>query len=107
MVSGLAITPNQRPHALRPQLAPILKRLKSGPERVVVSVRQDERWNMHVGSTPLQPGVEDGASAVAEFLKQYSEGGIDLSGIYGRLDNESLAEIPEVHKVLAARGLLN
>jgi hypothetical protein len=92
-----------RPFALRPQLLPVLRQVKEGRARLLLSVRS-EQMKFHVGVAELPPDVDDGAAKVQRFLDQTERGEVDLSSVYPRHDNEALAALPEIATRLAVKG---
>jgi hypothetical protein len=103
-VGVLAISPNIRPHALRPQLMPILRQLKAG-QRVLFTVRKTDRTGYAVASRPLLEGADDGAEKVVGFLERFDAGGVELAAVYAQPSSEELANIPEVAAMLKLRGI--
>jgi hypothetical protein len=103
-VGVLAISPNLRPQALRPQLAPILRRLKED-ERLIVTVRKLDTARFAVAMLPLPEDADDGAEKIQPFLDQFEAGSVDLGSIYPRLANEELAAIPEVAAHMRLKGI--
>ena len=103
-VGVLPVSPNLRPHGLRPQLTPVLRRLKDN-ERVLIAVRKPDRARYSVTQLPLPDGAADGANKIAEFLEQFGAGTIDLSSIYQKLTDEELKAVPEIATALKARGI--
>jgi len=104
-IGVLPISPNLRPQALRPQLAPILRRLKGGKEIFLISVRKLETAKFVVTTLALPEDAEDGAASIQAFQDQFAAGTVDLAGVYPRLSNEELAAIPEVATALKLKGL--
>jgi hypothetical protein len=99
LVCVLAITPSCRPNALLPQLVAVLK--KDAPQ-VVLLRRDGARYT--VQALPLQPGMDDGTSAIADFKRRYDAGEIRLADVFARLPNDRLASMPTIAKSLAYRG---
>jgi hypothetical protein len=104
-VGVLAVSPNMRPHALRPQLTPILRRLKDN-ERVLIAVRKLDRLRYTVTTLPLPEDADDGADPIAQFQAQVEDGAIDLAVVYPQLANEELAAIHEIATVIKIRGIV-
>jgi hypothetical protein len=72
-VCVLAVSPSMRPHALRPQLLPALRRLSAGERPVVIIRRLDGgRYDVRVESLPA--GADDGANRISEFLRSHGSG---------------------------------
>jgi len=103
-VGVLAVTPNMRPHALRPQLIPVLRQLHEN-RPVVVGIRKVDRMRYVVALLNPAEEVTDGAREIKEFLDRFNRGEIDLAAVYPRLANEDLAAIPEVLKQMRLRGV--
>src|SRR5262245_17043423 len=94
-VGVLAVSPNLRPHALKPQLTPVLRQLKDN-RRALVALRKLDKMRYNVETLPLPEDADDGAQAIAGFLAQFESGAIDLGAVYPQKSNEDLAEIPEI-----------
>jgi hypothetical protein len=103
-VGVLAVSPNLRPHALKPQLTPVLRQLKDN-QRVLVGLRKLDKMRYHVVTLPLPADADDGAQTIAGFLAQFESGAIDLGAIYPQKSNEDLAEIPEIATLVKLRGI--
>jgi hypothetical protein len=103
-VAVLPVPPSVRPHALRPQLMPVLRRLKDGDDRLLLSVRKSG-YEYKVGTAPLPDDADDGAAAVATFQAAFDAGEIDLASVWPRLDDDTLAGIPEVASAMRAKGV--
>lgn len=102
-VSVLPIGTSLRPHALRPQLAPILRRAMGG-ERLIVSLRRED-YKFLVATLIRGEGVDDGAGTIASFRSRFEAGQVDLAAVYPSLANEELAQVDEVRSLLAAKGI--
>jgi hypothetical protein len=94
-VGVLPVSPNLRPHALKPQLTPVLRQLKDN-RRVLVALRKRDKMRYDVTILPLPEDADDGVQAIAEFRAQFEGGTIDLRAIYEQRSNEELADIPEI-----------
>src|ERR1017187_8430420 len=81
VIGIIAITQNQRAMTLRPQLAPVVRRVKAG-ERLLVGVRKLDNFRFTISVNPLPEGADDGAEQIAAFLRQMEAGTIDLSAVY-------------------------
>jgi hypothetical protein len=103
-VGVLAISPNQRPHALRPAIAPVLRRVARGEGPLLLTVRK-EGYKHLVGAEPLPAGADDGAAVIREFVGRFEAGAVDLTAPFQRLADEDLAAIDEVKTLMAAKGL--
>jgi hypothetical protein len=103
-VGVLAIGPNQRPHALRPGIAPVLRRVARGEGPLLLILRKDG-YRYVVGSQPLPAGADDGAAVIRDFLGRFEAGKVDLAAAFQRLSNEDMAAIDEIKHLMAARGV--
>jgi hypothetical protein len=105
-VAVLPVPPNQRPAALRPLLAPVLRRLLDGGPPVLVALRRLDMGKFSLAILPLPDTLRDVvAEAVAAFRSQLEAGAVDLAGAFQRLSNAELAAVPQVALVLRARGI--
>jgi hypothetical protein len=100
-VGVLAISPNSRPGALRPQLMPIL----SSGKRVAILIRYPDKVTYRVGTVELQEGVADGASVIGNFLTRWKAGRVDIKAVYQRISNRDLAELPDVAEMMKLKGI--
>jgi hypothetical protein len=103
-VGVLPVSPNLRPHALKPQLTPVLRQLKDN-RRVLVALRKLDKMRYNVAILPLPEDADDGARTIAEFLAQFENDAIDLRAVYPQLSNEDLADIPEIATQVKLRGI--
>lgn len=104
VVGVLSVSANVRPHALRPQLKPILQRLKEEPQ-FVIGIRKLDNVRFSVATYPLSADADDGLEVIAAFMEQLESGQIDLGEVYARMTNEDLAAIPELAAAMALRGI--
>lgn len=104
LVGVLSVGPSLRPHALRPQLMPVIRRLKNG-ERLLLTISRPERGKFHVMVQPLGDETYDGAGRIQEFLEQIAAGVVGLASAIPRLSNEELATIPKIAHSLKAKGI--
>jgi hypothetical protein len=100
----LAVGPNQRPHALRPAIAPVLRRVARGECPILLTLRKDG-YRYVVGAQPLPDGADDGAAVVRDFRDRFDAGLVDLTAAFQRLTNEELAAVDEVKALMAAKGI--
>jgi hypothetical protein len=105
-IGVLAITQNLRAMTLRPQLLPLLRRVKAG-ERLLIGLRKMDQFGSRfaVTVTPLPEGADDGAEQIAAFKQQMEAGAIDLRTVYQRLQAEELAAIPEIATRMSLKGV--
>jgi hypothetical protein len=103
-VGVLAIGPNLRPQALRPAIAPVLRRVAKGEVPLLLTLRK-EGFKYFVGAQPLPAGADDGAAVIRDFRDRFEDGLVDLAAAFQRLANEDLAEFEEVKSLMAAKGI--
>lgn len=102
-VAVLSVSPNLRPHALRPQVAPILKAMRDG-SRAILAIRRIDPMRFKVNALPLPDGADDGAGVIKDFLRHFDQGEIDLRSVYLTIDNAELKNIPEIAMTLKLKG---
>jgi hypothetical protein len=101
VIGVLPISPSSRPGALRPQIFPALR----AGRRVAFLIRKPDRTKFEVGTINLADGMDDGAAVIKHFLSRYQEGLIQLSSVFQRLDNRSLADVPGIAAMLRIKGI--
>jgi len=99
-VGVLPVSPSLRPHALLPQLANVLK--ADNPMVMFVS-RDGSRFI--VSSRELSDDTDHGESVIQKFKEDHEVGRVDLSAVYPRIENNQLAAISEIARLLALKGL--
>ena len=57
-----------------------------------------------VSTRELEDDVDGGEAVIKQFQEEYNKGTYTLSSLYQKLDNEQLATIPEIAKVLRLKG---
>jgi hypothetical protein len=102
-IGVLSISPNVRPHALRPALTPVLQRVARGDVLLVCLRRNEHRYLVTVH--PLPPGVDDGAAVIRVFVEKFDAGQIDLASAFPMLDNATLAQIDGIRTLMTAKGI--
>ena len=105
LVGVLAISPNVRPQALRPQLMPLLQRVAANELPFCASIKNTGLGKFSVSTSPLNAIANDGAGVIKTFLEQLEAGKQDLSTVMSRVDNRTLADIREVRAVMEAKGI--
>jgi hypothetical protein len=85
-----------------PQIANVLKAEK--PMAVFVS-REGAKYT--VSTYELPKDVDSGEIEIKQFLKDYEAGNINLSSIYQKIENEMLAGIEEIHRIMQLKGIDN
>jgi hypothetical protein len=103
-VGVLPVSPNMRPHALKPQLLPVLRRIQQN-ERVLLAIRKEDRVRYTVNTLDLPDDADDGAAEIGKFLDALEARTIDPRAIYVHMENDVLATIPEVANQMRLRGV--
>jgi hypothetical protein len=103
-VGVLAIGPNQRGQALRPCIAPVLRRVAKGEGPLLMTLRRDG-YKYFVGAEPLPAGADDGRAVIADFLRRFEAGDVEMTGTFRRLDNDEIAAIDEIKILMSAKGI--
>jgi hypothetical protein len=105
-VAVLPISTNLRAAALRPQIAPVLRRLRHDHGRPpLIALRRLDAGKFALATLDLPEGVDDGAAAVKSFRDRLEAGEIDLASAYPQLTRQDLAAIPEVAAAMRVRGV--
>jgi hypothetical protein len=104
-VGVLPISPNVRANALRPQWQPVLERLRVDKEPFLVTIRKSGMAQFVVGTSPLPKGSDDGANVIAQFRAKMDAGEVDLAAVYQRLDSFVIQDIPEIARLMTAKGI--
>lgn len=89
-----------RPSALLPQ---ILNVMKTEKPTVMFVIREGAKFT--VSTSPLQDDVDGGEAAIKQFLEDYKGGHHDLPAVYQKIDNEQLAGIEEIGRMMALKGI--
>lgn len=105
VVAVLAISPNLRPHALRPQIAPVLRRLVDGDGPLLLTLRKDGNDKFLVTTLLLPDGADDGATVIRAFRDRFDADLVDLGSAFQTMANAELATIDEVKSLMAAKGI--
>jgi hypothetical protein len=99
-VGVLPVSPSLRPFSLLPQISNVWKAEKP---MVMFVTRQNAKFT--VSTADLQKDVDGGESEIKRFLETYNSGRLELSSMYLRIDNEQLAGIEEITRMLALKGI--
>jgi hypothetical protein len=101
VVGVLPVSPSLRPRALWPQL---VEAMKDGTEKVLfISRIQSDGFS--VSAVSLPEDADAGEATIAAFLKDYEAGRIELASVYPHVDNDALAAIPEIARMLKLKGI--
>jgi len=99
-VGILPVSRSLRPFALLPQISNVLKADKP---MVVFVTREGGKYT--VSTAELQKDVDGGETAIKQFLDDYAAGNHDLSTLYPRIDNEQLASVEEIGRMMSLKGI--
>jgi hypothetical protein len=105
-VAILPISPSIRPHALRSQLLPALRRMDKGEGPLLLTVRKDGRSKFIMSARPLPEGADDGRAVIGPFCERLKAGQVDLASAFQLIPNVELAMIDEVSLMMKAKGLV-
>ena len=98
-VGILPVSRSLRPFALLPQISNVLK---AGKPMVMFVTREGAKYT--VSTVELQKDVDGGEAAIRRFLDDYGAGNHDLSAVYPRIDNEQLASVEEIGRMMTLKG---
>lgn len=99
-VGILPVSRSLRPFALLPQISNVLK---AGKPMVMFVTREGAKYT--VSTAELQKDVDGGETAIRRFLDDY-EGGLHvLAAVYPRIDNEQLASVEEITRMMSLKGV--
>jgi len=96
----LPVSRSLRPFALLPQIFNVLKAEKP----LVMFVTRDGA-KFSVSTAELQTDVDGGEATIKRFLDEYTAGNHALAAVYPRIDNEQLAAVEEIARMLALKGV--
>lgn len=99
-VGILAVSRSLRSFALLPQIASVLK---SDRPMVMFVTRDAAKYT--VSTVEMPKDVDDGEAAIKHFLDDYAAGLHKLSAVYPRIDNEQLASVAEIGRMMALKRI--
>jgi hypothetical protein len=99
-VGILPVSRSLRPYALLPQLSNVLK-----AEKPMVMFVTREVAKYTVSTVELQKDVDSGEAVIKRFLDDYEAGLHDFSTVYPRIDNEQLASVEAIGRMVALKGV--
>jgi hypothetical protein len=99
-VGILPVSRSLRPFALLPQMLNILKAEKP---MVMFVIRDGAKYI--VSTAELQKDIDGGEPAIKRFLDEYKAGQHDLTAAYPRIDNEQLASVEQIGRMMALKGI--
>jgi hypothetical protein len=89
-----------RPFALLPQISNVLKVKKA---MVMFVTREGAKYT--VSTADLQKDVDSGEVVIKRFLDDYEAGLHDFSTVYPRIDNERLASVEAISRMMELKGV--
>jgi hypothetical protein len=104
-VAVLPISQNERPHALRPQVSPALRRMANGEGPLLLTVRKDGKTKFIMSAKPLPEGADDGRAVIGPFCERLKAGQVDLASAFPAFPNAELAMIDEVSLMMKTKGV--
>jgi hypothetical protein len=105
-VAVLPISPSMRPHALRSQVFPALRRMANGEGPLLLTVRKDGNSKFIMSALALPEGADDGRAVIGPFCERLKAGQVDLASAFPAFPNVELAMIDEVSLMMKAKGLV-
>jgi hypothetical protein len=105
-VAVLPISPSMRPHSLRPQVFPALRRMANGEGLLLLTVRKGDRSKFIMSASPLPEGADDGRAVIGPFCERLKAGQVDLASAFQLIPNAELAMIDGVTSLMKAKGVV-
>jgi hypothetical protein len=99
-VGILPVSRSLRPFALLPQISSVLKADKP---MVMFVVRDGAKYS--VSTTELQKDVDCGEAVIKRFIADYEAGLHDFSAVYPRIENDQLADVAEIGRMMTLKGV--
>jgi hypothetical protein len=96
----LPVSRSLRPFALLPQISNVLKTKKP-----MVMFVTGNRGKYSVSTAELHKDVDGGEAEIKRFLDDYEAGFYDLLTVYPKIDNEQLACVEEIGRMMALKGV--
>jgi len=97
----LAVGCSLRPYDLLPHILRVLKAEKP----MVTFVTRGRDYKYSVSTVEIQKDVDGGDAVIERFQKEYEAGLHDLSAVYPRISNEDLANVEEIGRMMALKGI--
>ena len=99
-VGILPVSRSLRPFALLPQISNVLKADKP---MVMFVTREGGKYT--VSTADLEKDVDGGEAVIKRFLDDCGAGRHDLTAVYPRIDNEQLANVEEIGRMMKLKGV--
>ena len=96
----LPVSRSLRPFALLPQISNVLKTKKP-----MVMFVTGNRGKYNVSTAELQKDIDGGEAEIKRFLDDYEAGFYDLLTVYPKIENEQLACVEEIGRMMALKGV--
>jgi hypothetical protein len=99
-VGILPVSRSLRPFALLPQISNVLK---AGKPMVMFVTREGAKYT--VSTAELWKDVDGGEEAIKHFVDDSEAGLHRLADVYPRIDNEQLASVEEIARMMSLKGV--
>ena len=99
-VGILPVSRSLRPFALLPQISNVLKMEKP---MVMFVTREGAKYS--VSTAEIQKDVDGGEAAIKRFVQDYESGHLNLATVYQRIENEQLADVGEIARMMSLKGI--
>lgn len=99
-VGVLPVSPSLRPHALLPQLQPVLTAKKP----MVAFIKKDGPAKFIVSSAELPKDADGGEEVIVAFLNRWEAGEITLESAFQKIANDQLKTVPGIARILELKG---
>jgi hypothetical protein len=99
-IAILSVSSAKRPFGLLPQ---VLDVLKAGKPMVMFVTRNGAKYT--VSTVDLQKDLDGGEAEIKRFNDDYEAGLHDLTAVYPKIDNEYLANVSEISRMMSLKGI--
>ncbi|MFO7761689.1 MAG: hypothetical protein R6V20_08780 [Desulfobia sp.] len=99
-IGVLPVSRSRRPFALLPQL---LNVLKAETPLVMFVSRNGAKYS--VSTSELGKDIDGGEATIKQFQEDYEAGRKDLTSVYPKIDNDQLAGIEEIARMMTLKGI--
>jgi hypothetical protein len=96
----LPVSRSLRPFALLPQISNVLKANKP---MVMFVTRAGGKYS--VSTAELKKDVDGGEAVIKRFLEEYEDGLHNLPAVYPTIDNDQLANVEEISRMMELKGV--
>ena len=71
-----------------------------------MSIVRDESFKYLVSPLEFETGMKDQIEPIIkDFKRLINKGEVDIGSVYPHVSNKTLAEVPEIKRILAAKGI--